>query len=125
MALTGPRPLPFVGNVFTGLDFRTINKLAEEYGEIFSLRWGSDKVVFISGYKMVKEALITQLDSFADRPAIPMFQKIFQGLGGRCRESLPAHTCATPASDRQKPFELSIQQESVFMCDAFKDERGK
>ncbi|KAI4892532.1 hypothetical protein NFI96_024702 [Prochilodus magdalenae] len=77
----GPRPLPFVGNIFTGLDFKTIDKLAEEYGEIFSLRWGSEKVVFVSGYKMVKEALITQLDSFVDRPIVPLFHKVFKGLG--------------------------------------------
>ncbi|KAL6486135.1 hypothetical protein MHYP_G00055270 [Metynnis hypsauchen] len=127
----GPRPLPFVGNIFTGLDFRTINKLAEEHGEIFSLRWGSSKVVFISGYKMVKEALITQLDSFADRPAVPMFQKIFQGLGLIASNGYKwkmqrkfASSHLRYSSDRQKPFELSIQQESVFLCDAFKDERG-
>ncbi|XP_017311268.1 cytochrome P450 2J2 isoform X2 [Ictalurus punctatus] len=77
----GPWPLPFVGNIFTGLDFKTIDKLAEKYGEVFSLRWGSEKTVFISGHKMVKEALITQLDSFADRPVVPLFHKIFNGLG--------------------------------------------
>ncbi|KAL6486136.1 hypothetical protein MHYP_G00055280 [Metynnis hypsauchen] len=57
------------------------SKLAEEYGEIFSLRWGSEKFVYISGYKMVKEALVTQLDSFADRPIIPLFHPFFKGLG--------------------------------------------
>lgn len=38
-------------------------------------------MVFISGYKMVKEALATQFDTFADRPVIPLFQKLFEGLG--------------------------------------------
>lgn len=37
--------------------------------------------MYICGYKMVKEALITQLDSFADRPVVPLFHKVFKGLG--------------------------------------------
>ncbi|MCJ8743575.1 hypothetical protein PDJAM_G00095440 [Pangasius djambal] len=77
----GPWPLPFVGNIFTELNFKTIDKLAEKYGGVFSLRWGSEKTVFISGHKMVKEALITQLDSFADRPVVPLFHNVFKGLG--------------------------------------------
>lgn len=56
-------------------------QLIEVYGDVYSLRWGSEKTVFISGYKMVKEALVTQLDSFADRPVIPLFHKVFKGIG--------------------------------------------
>ncbi|KAI4892538.1 hypothetical protein NFI96_024701 [Prochilodus magdalenae] len=127
----GPRPLPFVGNIFTGLDFKTIDKLAEEYGEVFSLRWGSEKVIFISGYKMVKEALVTQLDSFADRPVVPLFLALFDGFGligsnGYMwkvqRKFASLHL--RYSSERQKNLELTIQQESVFLCDSFKDERG-
>ncbi|KAL6486141.1 hypothetical protein MHYP_G00055330 [Metynnis hypsauchen] len=69
---------------------------------------------------MVKEALVTQLDSFADRPAVPMFQKIFQGLGliasngymwKMQRKFASSHL--RYSSDRQKPSELSIQEESL------------
>lgn len=38
-------------------------------------------MVFISGYKMVKEALVNQLDSFVDRPTVPLFHVVFKGLG--------------------------------------------
>uniref|UniRef100_A0A3B4DLU6 Cytochrome P450, family 2, subfamily AD, polypeptide 2 n=1 Tax=Pygocentrus nattereri TaxID=42514 RepID=A0A3B4DLU6_PYGNA len=127
----GPRPLPFVGNIFTGLDFRTIDKLAEEYGEIFSLRWGSEKMVFISGYKMVKEALVTQLDSFADRPIIPLFHPFFKGLGVVLSNGYlwKMHRKFTNIylrnfGEAKKNFERSIQQESVFLCEAFKEEKG-
>lgn len=56
-------------------------QLAEKYGPVFSLRRGSERLVFISGYKMVKEALVSQLDSFVDRPIVPLFHVVFQGLG--------------------------------------------
>jgi len=55
--------------------------LADVYGKVFSLRVGSDKMIIVSGYKMVKEALITQFDSFVDRPNVPLFHKIYKGLG--------------------------------------------
>uniref|UniRef100_A0AAR2L2D0 Cytochrome P450 2J2-like n=1 Tax=Pygocentrus nattereri TaxID=42514 RepID=A0AAR2L2D0_PYGNA len=126
----GPRPLPFVGNIFTGLDFKNIDKLAEEYGEIFSLRWGSEKMVFISGYKMVKEALVTQLDSFTDRPIIPLFHKVFKGIGISLSNGYLwkmqrkfANTHLRHFGEAKKNLELSIQQESVFLCEAFKEEK--
>ncbi|XP_053098287.1 cytochrome P450 2J2-like [Pangasianodon hypophthalmus] len=127
----GPRPLPFVGNIFTELNFKTIDKLAEKYGDVFSLRWGSEKTVFISGHKMVKEALVTQLDSFADRPVVPLFHKIFKGLGVALsngylwknqRKFIVTHL--RHFGEGRKALELSIQQESIFLCEAFKAEKG-
>lgn len=56
-------------------------QLSQEYGPVFSLRRGSERMVFVSGYKMVKEALVNQLDSFADRPIVPLFHVVFKGLG--------------------------------------------
>lgn len=61
-------------------------QLAEKYGPVFSLRRGSQRMVFISGYKMVREALVNQLDSFADRPIIPLFHDTYQGLGKKKRK---------------------------------------
>ncbi|XP_062858194.1 cytochrome P450 2J2-like [Trichomycterus rosablanca] len=127
----GPMPLPFVGNVFTELDFKTIDKLAEEYGEVFSLRWGSEKAVFISGYKLVKEALVTQLDNFTERPVVPLFHKVFKGLGVALSNGYLwknqrkfAITHLRYIGEGKKSLELSIQQESNFLCDAFKAEQG-
>ncbi len=56
-------------------------QLAEVYGNVFSLRVGSEKMVVVSGYRMVKEALITQIDSFVERPNVPLFHKVFKGIG--------------------------------------------
>ncbi|KAI5623566.1 cytochrome P450, family 2, subfamily AD, polypeptide 2 [Silurus asotus] len=123
----GPWPLPFVGNIFTGVDFKTIDKLAEKYGDVFSLRWGNQKTVVISGHKMVKEALITQPDSFADRPVLPLFHKVYKGLGNNgylWKNQRKFVIISLRHFGEGKVLELSIQQESIFLCDVFKAEQG-
>ncbi|XP_070816897.1 cytochrome P450 2J1-like [Chaetodon trifascialis] len=66
----GPFPLPFVGNVFS---------LADIYGNVFNVRLGGDKLVFVSGYKMVKEAIVAQAENFVDRPYSPMMDRFYSG----------------------------------------------
>ncbi|CAG04832.1 unnamed protein product, partial [Tetraodon nigroviridis] len=77
----GPWALPFVGNIFTGVDFKTVEKLSQKYGPVFSLRRGNERMVYITGHKMVKEALVNQLDSFVERPVVPLFHVVFKGIG--------------------------------------------
>ncbi|KAM9358237.1 cytochrome P450 2J2-like [Symphorus nematophorus] len=128
----GPWAVPFLGNVFTGVDFNTMQKLAQEYGPVFSLRRGSQWMVFISGYKMVKEALVNQLDSFVDRPIIPLFHATFKGLGIALsngylwkKQRKFANTHLRYFGEGQKSLEKHIDVESSFICEAFKDEQGK
>lgn len=56
--------------------------MAELYGKLFSIRLGSDKIVFASGYKMVKEAIVTQADNFVDRPFNAFSDRIYMGQKG-------------------------------------------
>uniref|UniRef100_A0A665TRI5 Cytochrome P450 2J2-like n=1 Tax=Echeneis naucrates TaxID=173247 RepID=A0A665TRI5_ECHNA len=128
----GPCPVPFLGNIFTGLDFKTLEKLAQEYGPVFSLRRGSERIVFISGYKMVKEALVNQLDSFVDRPVVPLFHVIFKGIGivlsngylwKKQRKFANIHL--RYFGEGQKSLEKHIEVESNFLCEAFKEEQGR
>lgn len=42
---------------------------------------GLKKIVVISGYETVKEALVNQADAFAERPKIPIFQDLTGGNG--------------------------------------------
>ncbi|CAM5131102.1 unnamed protein product [Natator depressus] len=80
----GPRPLPILGNVHQlnlKRPYRTLLELSEKYGPVFSIQMGPKKMVVLSGYKMVKEALVNQADAFVERPRIPIFEKISRGNG--------------------------------------------
>lgn len=57
-------------------------QLADFYGNVFCIRLGRHKTVFVSGWKMVKEALVTQADNFVDRPYSPMVTRIYSGNSG-------------------------------------------
>ncbi|XP_062411737.1 cytochrome P450 2J2-like [Sardina pilchardus] len=81
----GPLALPFVGNIFN-IDSKQphihLTKMAEVYGNIFALRLGREETVFVTGYKMVKEALVVQAENFEDRPFSPLADRVSQGHGG-------------------------------------------
>ncbi|XP_074057380.1 cytochrome P450 2W1-like isoform X1 [Macrotis lagotis] len=80
----GPTPLPFIGNLHL-LDFRrqdkSLMKISEKYGPVFTIHFGLQKMVVLTGYEAVKEALVNSAEEFADRPPIPIFQCIQEGQG--------------------------------------------
>ncbi|XP_062840699.1 cytochrome P450 2K4 isoform X1 [Anolis carolinensis] len=82
--LPGPKPLPILGNLHI-IDqerpHRTMLKLSKVYGPVFSIQMGFQKMVVLTGYEMVKEALVNQADAFAERPIIPMFEEFSNGFG--------------------------------------------
>ncbi|XP_029939437.1 cytochrome P450 2J2-like [Salarias fasciatus] len=128
----GPWAMPFVGNIFTEINDKSLAKLAQEYGPVFSLRRGSDRMVFITGYKTVKEALVTQLDSFIARPIIPLFHVTFKGIGIAMsngymwkiqRKFANIHLRHFGAG--QRSLENYIKVESNYLCEAFKEEQGR
>lgn len=67
----GPLSWPVIGNTIT-IDFKKAHlelcRLAEQYGNIYSLKMGPTWTVVLNGYKTVKEALVTHGDAMADRP---------------------------------------------------------
>uniref|UniRef100_A0A8C8VK04 Cytochrome P450 n=1 Tax=Pelusios castaneus TaxID=367368 RepID=A0A8C8VK04_9SAUR len=80
----GPTPLPIIGNLHI-MDlkrpYRTMLELSKKYGPVVSIQMGCQKMVVLSGYKMVKEALVNQADAFAERPKIPVFEDTSKGYG--------------------------------------------
>ncbi|KAM6350619.1 LOW QUALITY PROTEIN: uncharacterized protein FN964_007599 [Alca torda] len=78
----GPTPLPIIGNLHL-VDLRrqdkSLMKLAEKYGPIFTLHFGFQKVVVLTGYEVVREALVNYTEEFVDRPSIPIFDQIQNG----------------------------------------------
>ncbi|XP_018536346.1 cytochrome P450 2K1 [Lates calcarifer] len=80
----GPRPLPLLGNLLQ-LDlkrpYKTLCELSKKYGPVFTVYFGTNKVVVLAGYKAVKEALVTYAEEFGDRDIAPIFYDTNQGHG--------------------------------------------
>ncbi|XP_054834011.1 cytochrome P450 2K4-like [Eublepharis macularius] len=80
----GPRPWPLIGNLHL-LDlkrpYRTMCELSEQYGSVFSIQLGLQKMVVLAGCETIKEALVNQADAFAERPLIPIFEDTLGGYG--------------------------------------------
>ncbi|XP_062996479.1 cytochrome P450 2F3-like [Elgaria multicarinata webbii] len=80
----GPTPLPILGNFFQ-LDrkdiVKSLVKMSEVYGPVFTVYLGLRRVVVLCSYKVVKEALVDQAEEFSGRGQIPSFSKDFNEHG--------------------------------------------
>ncbi|XP_037649493.1 cytochrome P450 2K1-like [Sebastes umbrosus] len=80
----GPRPLPLLGNLLH-LDlkrpYKTLCELSKRHGSVFTVYFGTNKVVVLAGYKAVKEALVSYAEEFGDRDIPPIFYDVNQGHG--------------------------------------------
>ncbi|KAH9489496.1 Cytochrome P450 2G1 [Bulinus truncatus] len=63
-------PLPVVGNLFsTATDQRSMfKKWREKCGDIFCVYIGSQMIVVLNGYDLIKETLVKRAADFSDRP---------------------------------------------------------
>ncbi|XP_076998503.1 cytochrome P450 2W1 [Tamandua tetradactyla] len=80
----GPRPLPLLGNLhLLGLrrQDRALMELSEQYGPVFTVHLGQQKVVVLAGYEAVRAALLDAPQELTARPPIPIFQLIQGGRG--------------------------------------------
>nr|XP_056701800.1 cytochrome P450 2F3-like [Euleptes europaea] len=80
----GPTPLPLLGNFFQ-LDrknvIKSLMKMSEEYGPVFTVHLGFRRVVVLCSYKVVKEALVERAEEFSGRGQLPAFSKDFKEHG--------------------------------------------
>ncbi|KAM5151822.1 cytochrome P450 2K1-like [Mantella aurantiaca] len=154
----GPRPLPIIGNLHL-LNLRkphdSLMKLSEKYGEIFTFHFGSKKLVVISGYRAVKDALVNQADDFGERGnmpfiklmntdkdkllvpvltlalgQLPAFCLLDHGIMFANGESWKAMKRFTLSTIREflmgnKTMETSIQEELISVIEYFKSHNGK
>ncbi|EMP41805.1 Cytochrome P450 2H2 [Chelonia mydas] len=58
-----------------------VDELSEKYGSIFTIYLGSERVVVLYGYEIVKEALIGLGEEFSGRGSMPLFEKMAQEPG--------------------------------------------
>uniref|UniRef100_A0A3P9H1L0 Uncharacterized protein n=1 Tax=Oryzias latipes TaxID=8090 RepID=A0A3P9H1L0_ORYLA len=66
----GPTPIPILGNLHQ-LDLKrpdqTFMKFAKKYGSVFTVYMGPRKMVVLTGYKTMKEALVNYAEEFGER----------------------------------------------------------
>ncbi|KAM3930530.1 cytochrome P450 2K1-like [Leptodactylus fuscus] len=80
----GPKPLPIIGNIHIlnlKKPYKTFLELSKEYGPVFTVHIGSQKMVLLCGYETVKDALVNYAEEFSERPHIPIFEDITKGFG--------------------------------------------
>ncbi|XP_060086909.1 cytochrome P450 2K1-like [Heteronotia binoei] len=131
----GPRPLPLIGNLHQ-LDlkrpYRTMMKFSKQYGPVFTIQMGREKVVVLAGYKTVKEALVNQADAFAGRPVIPAIAHYEHGHGlvfsnGENWKVMRRFTLSTlrDYGMGKKTIEDKIVEECHFLIQEFESFEGK
>ncbi|XP_070588589.1 cytochrome P450 2K6-like [Erythrolamprus reginae] len=80
----GPRPLPVIGNLHI-MDlkkpYQTMLELSKQYGPVFKIQLGLQKIVVLTGYETIKEALVNKADVFAERASVPIFDDLSRGFG--------------------------------------------
>nr|XP_034974506.1 cytochrome P450 2A13-like [Zootoca vivipara] len=80
----GPTPLPFIGNLLqvnTSDVYRSLMKIREKYGPVYTIHLGPRRVVVLCGYDAVKEALVDQAEEFGGRGKQATFDWLFRGYG--------------------------------------------
>ncbi|XP_044518576.1 cytochrome P450 2C42-like isoform X2 [Gracilinanus agilis] len=130
----GPAPFPIIGNILQ-LDLKNVPeslcKVTKEYGPVFTLQMGFQRVVVLHGYKAVKEALIDHGDKFAARGSIPVFEFISQGLGivtsnGERWKQLRRFALMTLRNFGmgKKSIEENVQEGAKLLVEAIKQTKG-
>ncbi|XP_068100624.1 cytochrome P450 2K1-like [Hyperolius riggenbachi] len=131
----GPKPLPLIGN-FHLLDLKhphkSLMKLSERYGEVFTVHLGSQKLVVLAGYNAVKDALVNQADDFVERPDTPLYRLFSTGKGivfnnGESWKTMRRFTLSTlrDFGMGKKTVEARIQDELIYLIEHFKSHNGK
>ncbi|XP_067325264.1 cytochrome P450 2D14-like [Anolis sagrei] len=134
----GPTPLPFIGNLLE-FDRRNPHKcvlsLVERYGPILSVQVGWKKIVILSGFQTIKEALGQKTENFAERSSIPLLSII--GRGKNCEGILMATSDNGWREQKRfwvsnlkklgmgkKTLEKRVCEEAGYLCAELKSQEG-
>ncbi|CAM5128038.1 unnamed protein product [Eretmochelys imbricata] len=131
----GPVAFPIIGNTLQ-LNMKNLPKHVEElsakYGPIFTIYFGSVRVVVLYGYEIVKEALIGLGDEFNGRGSMPIFERISKGRGivfsnGEQWKQLRrfALTNLRNFGMGKKSIEERIQEETRFLVERLRNTHGQ
>ncbi|XP_069602823.1 cytochrome P450 2G1-like [Ranitomeya imitator] len=132
----GPTPLPILGNILQidGKEvFKSLSKLSEKYGPVYTLHMGMDPVVVLCSYDAVKEALIDNAEDFGARGHMPLLDRISSGghgvigsNGERWRQ-LRRFSLMTLRNFGmgKKSIEHRIQEEAQFLVEEFRKSKAQ
>ncbi|XP_065276797.1 cytochrome P450 2F3-like isoform X1 [Emys orbicularis] len=131
----GPTPIPFLGNMLqveVKELIKSLRKLSETYGPIYTFYLGSRPCVVLSGYKVLKEALIDKAEEFSGRgdfPAVQMWSHgngIVYGTGERWRQLRRfAITTFKNFGMGKRSMEERIKEEAQYLVSEFRKTEGK
>ncbi|XP_040283164.1 cytochrome P450 2K6-like isoform X2 [Bufo bufo] len=80
----GPRCLPLIGNLHL-IDLKKPHlsylEFSKKYGTVFSVQMGMKKMVVLTGYETVKDALVNYAEEFGERGMLKIFKKMDKGMG--------------------------------------------
>uniref|UniRef100_A0A452HU21 unspecific monooxygenase n=1 Tax=Gopherus agassizii TaxID=38772 RepID=A0A452HU21_9SAUR len=121
----GPVAFPIIGNTLQ-------LHLSEKYGSIFTIYLGSERVVVLYGYEIMKESLIGLGEEFSGRGSMPLFEKMAQEPGivfsnGERWKKLRrfALTNLRNFGMGKKSIEARIQEETHFLVERLRNTHGQ
>ncbi|XP_072286506.1 cytochrome P450 2F2-like [Pyxicephalus adspersus] len=131
----GPLPVPILGNVLQlyskGL-IPYVLKMAEKYGPVYTLYFGSRPTVIVTGYQTVKEVLVDLGDTFLDRGTIPVFERFYDKRGlplsnGESWKQLRQFSLITlkDFGMGRKTLEEPMQEEAHHLVEYFRNTKGQ
>ncbi|XP_038642102.1 cytochrome P450 2C15-like isoform X2 [Scyliorhinus canicula] len=129
----GPSALPILGNLFQ-VDRRapqkSLIKLGEQYGPVFTIWFGSRPAVVLCGQDVVSEALIERGHDFSGRYLLPVFRKLTNDYGiafsnGERWKQLRKFTLSTFRNFGmgRKSIEERILEEAQFLVTAIQNKK--
>ncbi|XP_015262515.1 PREDICTED: cytochrome P450 2G1-like isoform X2 [Gekko japonicus] len=131
----GPTPLPVIGNflqIKAAETCKSLIKLSEKYGPVFTVYFGNRPVVILCGHDAVKEALVDKAEEFSGRKTMPTWDRNFQGYGvvfanGERWKQLRRFslTVLRNFGMGKKTIEQRIQEEAQFLLEEFRKTNGE
>ncbi|XP_071981109.1 cytochrome P450 2G1-like [Engystomops pustulosus] len=132
----GPTPLPILGNLhqLNGKEVhKSLIKLSEKYGPVYTLHMGMDPVVVLCSYDAVKEALIDNAEVFSGRGYMPFMDKFNSGghgvigSNGERWKQLRRFSLMTLRNFGmgKRSIEQRIQEEAQFLVEEFQKSKGQ
>ncbi|XP_072346060.1 cytochrome P450 2C3-like isoform X2 [Scyliorhinus torazame] len=129
----GPSALPILGNLFQvnrRAPNKSLIKLGEQYGPVFTIWFGSSPAVVLCGQEAVTEALIERGHDFSGRYLLPVFRKLTNYYGivfsnGERWKQLRKFTLSTFRNFGmgKKSIEERILEEAQFLVTAIQNKK--